>query len=58
MATDRKSGGKRKKAIRKPPGNRNAEIPKPEQAGSEDEIDRNEFGGLPDRDLKKNLGCG
>lgn len=29
-----------------------------EDSGHEKEFDSNDFGGLPDRDLKKNLGCG
>jgi hypothetical protein len=32
------------------------ETPQPEK--SEEEISRSEYGGLPIRDLKKNLGCG
>jgi hypothetical protein len=41
---------KRGKAVRKA-----KDIPKEE---NEVEADENQYGGLPQRDLKKNLGCG
>jgi len=34
------------------------EIPREEDKNQNEEEASNEFGGLPDRDLKKNLGCG
>jgi len=32
--------------------------PKPAKELDRDQIEENNFGGFPDRDLKKNLGCG
>ena len=40
----------------KPTGSKK-EAPKPKDRPDEDE-NRPSYGGLPDRDLKKNLGCG
>lgn len=53
--TDKKKTGKKSKSESKSEGQRSAPVPSPSE---EHVADRNDFGGLPMRDLKKNLGCG
>ena len=58
MTKDKKPGGKPRRRTRKAPEKSNGGTSEPPQLNTEDESGRNEYGGLPNRDLKKNLGCG
>ena len=50
---------KRKKTKDKPESkNKSVQIRKAEETADDEKTDAMDFGGLPNRNLKKNLGCG
>ena len=58
MGREKKPGKKEKKLNSGKPSVKPPKFIPPKGEDATDEDDRNEYGALPNRDLKKNLGCG